>query len=196
MKKNKLIITIITLAVIAVIGVSCFFIGKYYLVNYAFNKYILNSTLDIIKENPDDKKESGNAEEAVQGEQNIEVQQTPEAVKPEENKAVDRKKVDSMTNSQVASIVSRTPSLINRLEGIVSYSDKQHVISILMSNFTQDEIAFYSKKVAGGITSAEKSELISTARSRITSAQWSECMQLFYKYVDELKPYIDETMID
>ena len=126
-----------------------------------------------------------------------EVEQTEQTEKTEEEiekeKAQQRRKeVDSMSVNQVASIVAADAGLTAQLEKIVSAADKEKVLSILLSNFSKEEIAKYSAEVAGGITSKRKSELAAMAKSRLTSAQWAQCMQLFSKYVDQLRPIIAE----
>ena len=196
MKKKKKIIIILGIAAVIVIG--GYFGGKYLVVNYVFDKMILQNTLSIIQNQPEEKTAVTGAEEnkgAIIGQDN-QNEETHENASEEEKKgektnaASTKKSIDEMTTSEVAAIISGKPELISRLESIVSYADKQRVMSILMSNFTKEEIAEYSAKAVGGISPQLKSELAGIARSRLTSAQWSECMNLFAKYVNDIKPYI------
>ncbi len=174
---------IIWIAVIALVLVGAFFIGKYIVIDYVFDKYILENTLSAMK----DTAPATTLPPEVEATPEAELQETTE---PQET-AAPKKKVDNMTTGEVAAVVAQTPELIRKLESIVSHADKERVMSIALSNFTKDEIAHYSSKVAGGMTPALKSELMNVARSRLTSAQWSECLNIFSKYVEQLKPYME-----
>ncbi len=175
------------LLAVAVIIAGGYFLLKPFVTNFVFDKIVLKSTLSMMTEEKPEVKEPENIKTEPEASPNPAEQPQTENEQPKPAK----KKVDDMTTREVAAVVSKTPELINKLASIVSQSDKQRVMDILISNFTKAEIAEYSAKVAGGMTPQLRSELANIARSRLTSAQWSECLNIFSKYVNELKPYME-----
>ena len=174
MKKRTKVIIIIA-AALAVLAVAGFFIGKYYVVNYAFDRFFEKGIAGI-----------ANSAETVANTELTSPEQTPT---PEEN-ADTPKPPEQMTEKEVIKEVMKDSALISKMSGMVSYSDRERVIAIILSNFSAQEISHYSAMVAKGIDSATKSELMSIARSRLTSSQLAECMQIAYKYADEIRPYL------
>lgn len=90
-----------------------------------------------------------------------------------------------LSDSEVLDRVMKDSSLAYKMASMVSYEDKQAVISMVKSNFTSKQIA---DMVASGMS---RSEMISVARSSITGAQWSQCMAIARKYVDQIRPYVE-----
>ncbi len=189
-KKKKILIWIVAVAVICTGG---YFVGERVIVDYIFDRIVLKNTLSMLEntEIPASSQSESEATETPAPETAGEEEPVQSATPTEKPVQKPKKSVDEMTTSEVASVVSKTPELIAKLEAIVSHSDKQRVMNILISNFTKEEIAKYSAKVAGGMTSEVRSELVGIARSRLTSAQWSECLNIFSKYVNQLKPYME-----
>ena len=192
-KKKVWIIIAVIVAVLAVLALVGQFVIRPMVVNYAFGK-ITGTVMETMSNNAQTAKEPEKQNEENPEEASAEEEQTEKTEEEiEEEKAQQRRKeVDSMSVNQVASIVAADAGLTAQLEKIVSAADKEKVLSILLSNFSKEEIAKYSAEVAGGITSKRKSELAAMAKSRLTSAQWAQCMQLFSKYVDQLRPIIAE----
>lgn len=174
MKKRTKILIIIA-AVLVVLAVAGFFIGKYYVVNYAFDRFFEKGIVGI-----------ANSTETVSGPETTSPEETPP---PEENPD-EPKPPEQMNEKEVIKEVMKDSALISKMSGMVSYSDRERIIAIVLSNFSAQEISHYSAMVAKGLDSATKSELMSIARSRLTSAQMSECMQIAYKYADEIRPYL------
>jgi len=173
-KKRTKILIIIAVALIIIV-VAGFFIGKYYVVNYAFDRFFEKGIAGI-----------ANSAEMVSG---PETTSSEEPSQPEENED-EPKQPEQMTEKEVIKEVMKDSALVSKMSGMVSYSDRERVIAIVLSNFSSQEISHYSAMVAKGIDSATKSELMSVARSRLTSAQLAECMQIAYKYADEIRPYL------
>ncbi len=183
MKKSVKIIIILSLILILLL--TGYFLGKYYIVNYMFNKGIDG----IISA-------SQNAAVPSPGEPSV-PELTPSPQEPEtsvshnpQSSVTEEIPVDSMTEREVILQVMKDSALISKMSNMVSYSDRQKIISIIISNFTSQEISHYAAKASTGLDSATKSELMSIARSRLTSAQISECMQIAYKYADQIRPYL------
>lgn len=178
-KRTKSII--ITIAVLIVLAVAGFFIGKYYVVNYAFDRMFEQGMAGMAQ----------SAETFAQPENSGTVQpkQTTEPSTEPETPS-EKKPPEEMTEKEVIAEVMQDSELMSKMSGMVSYSDKERIIAIVMSNFTAQEISYYSAKVANGLDAKTKSELMSVARSRLTSAQMAECMQIAYKYADEIRPYL------
>ena len=199
-KKNKkpLIITLVTVGVIAVLAAVGQFVVRPLVVNFAFGQ-ITSTVMETMSNNAQSTEtppaEEPSAEEQQPEEQPEQTEKTEEEIRQEKIEKR-RKEVDSMSVNQVAAVVAADSGLIAQLEKIVSPADKEKVLSILLSNFSKEEIAKYSAEVAAGITAKRKSELASMAKSRLTSAQWAQCMQLFSKYVDQLRPIIAEKVKD
>ncbi|MBR2846563.1 MAG: hypothetical protein IKB89_00640 [Clostridia bacterium] len=174
MKKRTKIFIIIAIALV-VLAVAGFFIGKYYAVNYAFDRFFEKGIASIA-----DSAETSATPEEPFGEATPPPEENPDEPKPPEQ----------MTEKEVIKEVMKDSALISKMSGMVSYSDRERIIAIVLSNFSSQEISHYSAMVAKGIDSKTKSELMSIARSRLTSAQLSECMQIAYKYADEIRPYL------
>lgn len=195
--KKKWIIIISVILGLTLIGFGIFkFYIKPKLVDFAFNQ-IISTAMSGIADTPDassapDASVSQSAQEQPSGGSG-ESPETSSSDTPSTS-LTPQEKAAQMPASEVARIVSATPSLMSELEKIVSPADKERVLNIALSNFSKEEISKYAAKVASGITSAEKTELINMARSRISSAQWSECMQILYKYTDQLRPIIAKNM--
>ena len=189
-KKKILITVLIVIAVVAVIAVAVQFVIRPMVVDYAFSK-ITDTVIETMGDNAQ-QNEISESEEPEPSEEDGQQQEQTEQQSEQKAAEERRKKVDSMSVNQVASIVAADAGLMAQLERIVSAADKEKVLAILLSNFSKEEIAKYSAEVAAGITSQRKSELAAMARGRLTSAQWAQCMQLFSKYVDQLRPIIAE----
>ena len=110
---------------------------------------------------------------------------TESGVKTETPKNPAQSSGKRLSDSEVLMRVMQDSSLAYKMASMVSYSDKQAVISMVMSNFTADEIA---EMAASGMS---KSEMISVARSSITGAQWSQCMEIARGYIDQMRPYVE-----
>ncbi len=174
MKKRTKILVIIAAALVVLV-VAGFFIGKYYVVNYAFDRFFEKGIASI-----------ANSAETVSG---PETTSSEDPSQPEENED-EPKQPEQMTEKEVIKEVMKDSALVSKMSGMVSYSDRERVIAIVLSNFSSQEISHYSAMAAKGLDSKTKSELMSVARSRLTSAQLSECMQIAYKYADEIRPYL------
>ena len=202
--KKKILITVLAVAIVlAAVGTAVFqFVLRPMIVDYAFGK-ITDTVIQTMgnsanqQQAPDNEAQlpADSGGETGGGDlEQTDNQDNTTASSKEETAAIEKRieEVNNMSVNQVASIVASDAGLTSTLEGIVSTSDKEKVLGILLSNFTKEEIAKYSAEVAGGISSKRKSELAAMARSRLTSAQWSQCMQLFSKYVEQLRPVIVE----
>ncbi len=179
--KKKLIIAASVLAVVIIAGYG----AVHYLVNFAFDKYFFGSALSSV------------ADSTSQEEQAPEEETTPVATQPEQSQSgqnnviapsVEKKR---LSKSEIISRVLKSPELTYKMASMVSYEDKRRVVSIILSNFTANELAEIAKNVSNGITSEYKSKMIAEAQSRLTGAQWQECMSLAYKYVEEIRPYVE-----
>ena len=215
MKKRTKVIIFVVLGLI-ILAVAGFFIGKYYAVNYAFNKVFdegITAMIDIAqtKEQPSGTGETsasagGTAGNTQDPEDEASATDTPgtdggttngsspsgtgEGGSGSKSKPTAQKAPEEMTDREVINEVMKDSSLMSKMGGMVSYSDRERVIAIVLSNFTAQELSHYSALMAKGLDSATRSEIISTARSRLTSAQMAECMQIAYKYADQIRPYL------
>ena len=155
-KKKVWIIIAVIVAVLAVLALVGQFVIRPMVVNYAFGK-ITGTVMETMSNNAQQTEETQKPAEENAEDTPDEVEQTEQTEKTEEEieeeKARQRRKeVDSMSVNQVASIVAADAGLTAQLEKIVSAADKENVPSILLSNFSKEEIAKYSAEVAGGIT--------------------------------------------
>lgn len=195
MKKRKKfwIILSIVLIVLIGLGIGGYYVGKRYVVNFAFDRYVMSPVLETIKQSAAEAEPAASAPEDITGESTGTTQPKESAPsEAQEPKKPLPKPADEMSESELAEVVSRSPSLTEKLLGMISYSDKERVINILMSNFTPAEIADYTKRLSSGLSMDEKNELKNMAISRVSPEQMSECMQIFYRYMDQLKPAIQE----
>ena len=196
-KRKKLwIVLSIVLVVLIGLGIGGYYVGNRYVVNFAFDRYVMSPVLETIKQSAADATEpAASSQEEITGEG----KGTPKPKESTPSEAKDTKKpspkpADEMSESELAEVVSRSPSLTEKLLGMISYSDKERVVNILMSNFTPAEIADYTKRLSSGLSMDEKNELKNMAISRVSPEQMSECMQIFYRYMDQLKPAIQEAI--
>lgn len=194
--KKKILITV--LIVLAVIAAALQVLVRPLVVNYAFGK-ITDTVIQTMGNSANQPQSSETAALKTEDSDGADGQEDEIGDGVTEDAAADAaevekriEEVNNMSVNQVASVVASDSGLTSKLESIVSSSDKEKVLGILLSNFTKEEIAKYSAEVASGISSKRKSELAAMARSRLTSAQWAQCMQLFSKYVDQLRPVIVE----
>lgn len=182
-KKKMLILTAIVAVVIAAVGWATVHFG----ISFVFDKYILGTTLSSIAENkPETEKENqAKHETSLPGEENkVGGNEEPISTTSAETKR-------KLTNTEIINKVMSSSALTNKMASMVSYEDKKRVISIVLSNFTTSELAEIAKNVKGGISSNYKSKMISEARSRLTGAQWQECLNIAYKYIDQIRPYVE-----
>ena len=183
MKKKMVIITAVV-AVVIIAGYGAIHFG----VNFVFDRYVLNTTLSSIARNDGDEDvlENENAQpEATQSEQ----QDAPEDASAVGGKPTQTKQ--RLSNSEIIARVLRSSELTYKMASMVSYEDKKRVIAIVMSNFTADELTDIAKKVSAGMTSEYKSRMIAEARGRLTGGQWQECLNIAYKYIDQIRPYVE-----
>lgn len=185
--KKKIAIIVSVILAITLIGI----LGVRFCVNYFFDKYFLGTALSSITENfqieeqieegaenPETKQPEDPKKEEPGGE-------TQETVKPEEEK---KKK---LSNAEVINRVLKSPELTKKMASMIPYEDKRTVLRIILSNFSESELSEIAKNVSKGLTPEYKSKMISLARSRLTEAQWKQCLNIAYKYVDAMRPYIE-----
>lgn len=96
-----------------------------------------------------------------------------------------------LSKSEIVNKVLKDSELSGIMSSMISAEDKRKVIKIVLSNFTTTEISEIAKNVSKGLTKEYKSKLISDVRSRMTSVQWKECVAIAYKYVEEMRPYVE-----
>ncbi len=197
--KKRTKILIIVVVVVAVLAVTGFFVGRHYVVNYAFDKFFESGMAGLIDSAPIDSgqngenaEQSGNKDAANSNVENTDGRVSLSEKMPDTKKdsPSSQKAPEEMTEREVINEVMKDSSLTSKMGGMISSSDRAKIISIVLSNFTPQEISQYSAKAAKGLDSKTKSELISIARSRLTSSQLAECMQIAYKYADEIRPYL------
>lgn len=188
MKKKIFIVTSVVL-VIVLVGV----LGIRFCVNYFFDKYFLGSALSsaIGSAQSEENYEGNNLQEIPEQQKNeTDETQAPETdiqetVKPEE------KPKKKLSNTEVINRVLKSSELTNKMASMVPYEDKRAVLKIVLSNFSESELTEIAKNVSKGLTPAYKSKMISLARSRLTGAQWNQCLNIAYKYVDAIRPYVE-----
>ncbi len=185
MKRKKLLIgTAIAAIVIVAGGWAAIHFG----INLVFDKYVLGTTLSSMAEKDQSKPEQNSektSETAAEPKPDEPNGTTAETSQP----AVQTN--EKLTNTEIINRVLRSSKLTNKMASMVSYDDKRRVISIVLSNFTAEELAEIAKNVKGGISSSYKSQMIAEARGRLTGSQWKECLSIAYKYIDEIRPFVE-----
>ena len=183
--KKKIIITGIVIVCLVCAGWFALRFG----VNFLFDKYIIKTTLSSIAsgESEDDSVEQGaeNVSAEVSGDE------TQERDGQEEGQQDAQPSKPRLSNTEIITRVMRSPELTNKMASMVPYEDKRRVLQIVMSNFTANELTEIAKNVSKGMTSQYKSQMIAEARSRLTPAQWQECLNIAYKYIEEIRPYVE-----
>lgn len=184
--KKKIIITISILLVIAIVGV----LGVRFFTNFFFDKYFLKTALSSFAEKgdetqgqdepPQEEKPKG---EVVETDKDAETEEEPASPEEEPKK--------KLSNTEVISRVMKSSELTNKMASMVPYEDKRTVLKIILSNFSEDELAQIAKNASKGLSPAYKSQLIATARARLTYSQWKQCLNIAYKYVDQIRPYVE-----
>lgn len=96
-----------------------------------------------------------------------------------------------LTNAEIINKVMKSSSLTNKMASMVSYDDKKRVISIVLSNFSRSELSEIAKNVKGGSDAGYEAKMIAEAKSRLTGSQWQECLNIAYKYADQMRPYVE-----
>ena len=172
MKKKLLIIIVIILA-IALAG----YLAVRFAVDYMFDKYFFDSAIKSVSQ----------AEEKQEDDITTTMQTEPEQNVPPEPQP-DKKR---LSDSEVLAIVMKSPSLTSKMASMVSHEDKSKAVQIVLSNFTTEELGDIAKNVSKGLTSEYKSKMIGIARSRLTGAQWQECLAIARKYVNDIRPYVE-----
>ena len=185
MKKKKVLIIS---GIVAVLLVIAGWAAVHFGISFVFDKYFLGTALSSIAGN--------DAESTAKPEQ-----PKQEIAKPDQEKIQeqDRETVPAtpaepkrkLTNTEIINKVLRSSSLTNKMAAMVSYDDKKRVISIVLSNFTKEELAEIANNVKGGITSEYKSKMISEVSSRLAGNQLQECLNIAYKYIDQIRPYVE-----
>lgn len=180
--KKKLIITAVVIAALIVVGYGAMRVG----VGFVFDKYVLETTLSSIAEqeqqNPNQAEPAVTQPELPEGENPDSAQTSTSDVAPQKKQ---------LSKSEIISRVMKDSDLTYKMASMVSYEDKKRVISIVMSNFTGDELTQIAKNVSSGLSPEYKSKMIAEAQSRLTGAQWQECLNLAYKYIEEIRPYVE-----
>lgn len=197
-RTKRLIIIISVILVVIAAGAAVF---QYYVrprvVDFAFGK-VMGEVMGVWKSAETSEQPASDSDEEVnnslnEGETSATADTEGAADDGTKTQKTQREQeVENMSVGEIASVISSSSVLTSKLESIVSQSDKERVLAMLMSNFTSEEISMYAKEVAAGITPARRSQLASIAKSRLTSAQWSECLGLLSKYVNQLRPIIAE----
>lgn len=180
--KKKLIITGAIVIVLIAVGFLSVRVG----IDFVFDKYVLNATLSSIANVQDEVEETPENTETVVTPQQEEAPQESGNTEP----TVPATTQPKLSKTEIISRVMKSSELTQKMSEMVSHEDKSRVIKIVLSNFTATEIAEIAKNVKRGLTSEYKSKMISTARSRLTSAQWQECLSVAYKYIEEIRPYV------
>lgn len=181
--KKKIIVTAIVFAVIILAGCGT----VHYLVNFAFDKYFFGSAISsMVDENTE---ELVSSVQTQPEEQNEEQETEGQPAQSSDNAPVSQKK--RFSKSEILSRVMKSSELTYKMASMVSYEDKKRVLQIVMSNFTTKELKQIAQNVSKGMTSEYKSKMMAEAQSRLTGAQWQECMSLAYKYVEQMRPYVE-----
>ncbi|MFA7636601.1 MAG: hypothetical protein WCX81_02440 [Monoglobales bacterium] len=169
-------------AVVIVVLVGIVLGGVRLGVDFLFDKFIFKPAFSTVAQ-----EEQNTPEEA----QTAETQPEPaeETNEPQTPQPAEEKK--KLSNSEIISRVMKDSALNYKMSSMVSYEDKKKVISIVMSNFTADELTQIAKNVSAGMTPEYKSKMIAQAQSRLTRAQWQECINIAYKYIEEIRPYVE-----
>lgn len=171
--KKKLLIIIVVLLAIVLAG----YLTARFAVDYMFDKYFFDSAVKSVSQAEEKQEEEITAEVQTQPEQNI----------PPEPQPVKKK----LSDSEVLAIIMKSPTLTNKMASMVSHEDKSKAVQIVLSNFTTEELGDIAKNVSKGLTAEYKSKMINIARSRLTVAQWQECLAIARKYVNDMRPYVE-----
>lgn len=186
MKKKKMLLFSMVVAIMLVaVGWAAVHFG----ISLVFDKYVLGTALSSIAEKETDSatQKEGLAKPVTtvqDGEKTEENDKQTASSTPAETKR-------RLSNTEIISRVMGSSELTYKMASMVSYEDKKRVVSIVLSNFTADELSEIAKNVKGGIASDYKSRMISEARSRLTGEQWQECLNIAYKYIDQIRPYVE-----
>ena len=192
--KKKLIIFVMVIITIVICGYAAYNFG----VNFVFDKYVINSTLSSLSENGENVIEEEieeSPEEALEKETipPLNLEKTEEAagnVFQQQREQEDKQK-KRLSKTEIITRVMKNPELTNEMAAMVSYEDKRKVIKIVLSNFTANELADIAKTVSKGMPAGYKSKMIAEARSRLTPEQWQECLNIAYKYIEKIRPYVE-----
>lgn len=181
--KKKLIITGVIVIVLIAVGFLSVRVG----IDFVFDKYVLNATLSSVANIQDEVEETPENTETVVAPQQ---EKAPPQEAENTESSVPATTQPKLSKTEIISRVMKSSELTQKMSEMVSHEDKSRVIKIVLSNFTATEIADIAKNVKRGLTSEYKSKMIATARSRLTSAQWQECLSVAYKYIEEIRPYV------
>ena len=174
MKKRFAITGIIILA-IALGGYFAVRIG----VNYVFDRYILDTALSsFVTESNEKLSDSQKNEEKNMGE--------AETENPDDVSGKPR-----LSKSEIISRVLKSHELTYKMASMVPYEEKNRIVKIILSNFSREELAQIAKTVSKGMTAGYKSNMIKEAKSRLTAAQWQECMTIADKYIEKMRPFVE-----
>lgn len=176
--KKRIVITGIVILAIALGGVFAVRFG----VGYVFDRYILDTALSSVTKNvvePDQPESEQNEPEKVE-------ETGAEADGPDETP--DRPR---LSKTEIISRVLKSQDLTYKMASMVPYEDKNRVVKIILSNFTAEELAEIAKTVSKGMPAGYKSKMITEARSRLTAAQWQECINIANEYIEKMRPYVE-----
>ena len=154
MKKRTKILIIVAVAVV-VLAVTGFFVGKHYVVNYAFDKFFETGMAGLINSAPVDAEQNGeiagqpgdadgaepdleneSGEATPSGESTGEKNESDKKADTQNDKPSSQKAPEEMTEREVINEVMKDSSLTSKMSGMISSSDRQRIISIVLSNFT------------------------------------------------------------
>ena len=193
MKKKFIVIGIVIIAIL-VGGYAAYHFG----VNFVFDRYVIGSTLssmmgneeNVAEEETEQSPEDTSGKEAIPPLDSEKTEETAGNVFQQQREQLEEQK-KRLSKTEIITRVMKNPELTNKMSAMVSHEDKRKVIKIILSNFTATEIADIAKNVSGGMPPGYKSKMIAEARSRLTSAQWQECLNIAYKYIEEIRPYVE-----
>ena len=185
--KKKLIIAGIIIVLLVAGGYGVYRFG----VNFLFDRYIMKTALssltDVQEGDPGEISDDVTIP-PLKSEGNI---QEPDNVFEQQKKQNEELAKKRLTNTEIITRVMRSQELTYKMASMVPYEEKRYVLQIVMSNFTTDELTEIAKNVSKGMTAEYKSKMIHEARSRLTAAQWQECLNIAHKYIEQIRPYVE-----
>ncbi len=190
MKKKLIVAGAIILALVGG-GYGAYRFG----VNFLFDRYLMKTALSSVTNVGETVPEgdSGNASEngVIPPLNSEEPKESTDNVFEKQKKQNEEKAKKRLSNTEIITRVMRSSELTYKMASMVPYEEKRHVLRIVMSNFTADELTEIAKNVSKGMTREYKSKMIAEARSRLTPAQWQECLGIAYKYIEKIRPYVE-----
>lgn len=183
--KKKLIITGLVIVAVIVGGYAAYRFG----VSFLFDRYLLGTALSTISDGAEGESGAAGEDLAIPPLTSGQTEETTGNVFEQQESTEKEKK--RLSNTEVISRVMRSSELTYKMASMVPYEEKNRIIRIILSNFTADELTEIAKNASKGIDKDYKSRMIAEARARLTPEQWKQCLDIAYKYIDKIRPYVE-----